>query len=158
MSKLSLSKKINFCDKINKIDNDNFDHFDKSLQKVLLSFYVVQLTEIDGLQNIVVYRDPSPAPRPDPVEYNMLEYFNIEALHKMLAQVMGSTSVRLPCLFTGKIVRFDFGISKFKAVAPEGLVAVKTFQDVFNDIILLNYSTEILPDQWSNLNQSQVRR
>ena len=46
---------------------------------------------------------------------------------------------------------------KFKLVAPEGLVAVKTFVDVFNDLILLNYTSEILPEQWSNLSQSQVK-
>lgn len=46
--------------------------------------------------------------------------------------------------------------NQFKLVAPEGLVAVKTFIDVFNDIMLLNYSNEILPEQWSNLNQAQV--
>jgi hypothetical protein len=77
-----------------------------------------------------VVRTPSPPPRPDPVENIAIENFTIESLHKMYNQ--------------------------FKLVAPEGLVAVKTFVDVFNDIILLNYSNEILPEQWSNLNQNQV--
>jgi hypothetical protein len=45
---------------------------------------------------------------------------------------------------------------KFKLVAPEGLVAMKTFVEIFNDLILLNFGNEILPEQWSNLNQNQV--
>jgi hypothetical protein len=35
-------------------------------------------------------------------------------------------------------------------------VALKTFVDVFNDLILLNYGSEILPEQWSNLGQNQI--
>lgn len=42
-------------------------------------------------------------------------------------------------------------------VAPEGLVAVKTFIDIYNDMIMLNSNNEILPDQWSNLTSTQVR-
>ncbi len=75
-------------------------------------------------------RTPSPPPRPDPVENIAVEHFTIDSLHKMFYQ--------------------------FKLVAPEGLVAVKTFIDVFNDIMLLNYSNEILPEQWSSLNLTQV--
>ncbi len=75
-------------------------------------------------------RTPSPPPRPDPIENIAVEHFTIDSLRKMFNQ--------------------------FRLVAPEGLVAVKTFIDVFSDIMLLNYSNEILPEQWSNLNQSQV--
>ena len=47
---------------------------------------------------------------------------------------------------------------QFKLVAPEGLVAVKSFIDIFNDLILLNYGNEILPEQWSNLTQPQIEQ
>ena len=47
---------------------------------------------------------------------------------------------------------------QFKLVAPEGLVAVKSFIDIFNDLILLNYGNEILPETWSNLNQIQIEQ
>jgi hypothetical protein len=47
---------------------------------------------------------------------------------------------------------------QFKLVAPEGLVAVKSFIDIFNDLILLNYGNEILPEQWSNLSQTQIEQ
>ena len=41
-------------------------------------------------------------------------------------------------------------------MAPEGLVAIKIFVEIFNDLILLNYGNEILPEQWSNLTSNQA--
>lgn len=75
-------------------------------------------------------RTPSPPARPDPVEFTPVENFTIDSLRKMFKQ--------------------------FQLVAPEGLVATKTFVDIFNDLILLNFGNEILPEQWSNLNQAQI--
>ena len=75
-------------------------------------------------------RTPSPPPRPEAVEIIPVENFTIESLRKMHKQ--------------------------FELVAPEGLVAAKTFVDIFNDLILLNFGDEILPEQWSNLSQSQI--
>ena len=42
-------------------------------------------------------------------------------------------------------------------MAPEGLVAIKTFVDIYSDLATLNYGTEILPENWCNLSQSQVK-
>lgn len=80
--------------------------------------------------DVVVLRTPTPPPRPDPIESVTLEHFTIESLYKIFNQ--------------------------FKQVAPEGLVAIKTFVEIFNDLILLNYGSEILPDQWSNMTPQQV--
>lgn len=80
--------------------------------------------------DVVVLRTPTPPPRPDPIESVTLEHFTIESLYKIFNQ--------------------------FKQVAPEGLVALKTFTEIFNDLILLNYGTEILPDQWSSMTPQQV--
>jgi hypothetical protein len=41
-------------------------------------------------------------------------------------------------------------------VAPDGLVALKSFADIFNELVLLNYDNEILPETWASLNASQV--
>ena len=41
-------------------------------------------------------------------------------------------------------------------MVPEGLVAIKIFVEIFNDLILLNYGNEILPEQWSNLTSNQA--
>ena len=80
----------------------------------------------------MVLRTPSPPPRPEAAEEIKIEYFTIDSLYKMMTQ--------------------------FKQVAPDGLVTVKAFTEIFNDLMLLNYDTEILPEQWSNLNQNQVRK
>ena len=80
--------------------------------------------------DVVIMRTPTPPPRPDPMESITVELFTIESLRKMHNQ--------------------------FKLVAPEGLVSVKTFAEIFNDLILLNYGNEILPEQWSNLNANQA--
>lgn len=45
---------------------------------------------------------------------------------------------------------------QFKLVAPEGLVAIKTFVDIYTDLATLNYGTEVMPENWSNLSQTQV--
>lgn len=75
-------------------------------------------------------RTPSPPPRPEAVEIIPVENFTIDSLRKMHKQ--------------------------FQLVAPEGLVTTKTFVDIFNDLILLNFGNEILPEQWSNISQSQI--
>jgi hypothetical protein len=36
------------------------------------------------------------------------------------------------------------------------LLALKSFAEIFNELILLNYDNEILPDQWANLNPRQI--
>jgi hypothetical protein len=77
-----------------------------------------------------VLRSPTPPRRPDPVEQMTPELFSIEALSLMYEQ--------------------------FKLVAPEGLVAIKTFVDIYTDLATLNYGTEVMPDNWSNLSQTQV--
>lgn len=61
-------------------------------------------------------------------------------------------------LFTILIINFLFFYNEFqfKMVAPEGLVAVKIFVEIFNDLILLNYGNDILPEQWSNLTSNQA--
>lgn len=41
-------------------------------------------------------------------------------------------------------------------MAPEGLVSIKTFIEILNELMLLNYGSETLPEQWLNLSQSQV--
>ena len=33
---------------------------------------------------------------------------------------------------------------------------MKTFADIYSDLATLNYGTEILPENWSNLNQNQI--
>ena len=33
---------------------------------------------------------------------------------------------------------------------------MKTFADIYSDLATLNYGTEVLPENWSNLNQTQV--
>jgi hypothetical protein len=75
-------------------------------------------------------RTPSPPPRPISIEAPSVENFTIDSLRKIFKQ--------------------------FQLVAPEGLVATKTFTDIFNDLILLNFGNEILPEQWSNLSQAQI--
>ncbi len=75
-------------------------------------------------------RTPSPPPRPDAIEDIKVEYFTIDSLYKMLAQ--------------------------FKQVAPDGLVSVKLFGEIFNDLIFLNFENEILPEQWTTLNSNQI--
>ena len=78
----------------------------------------------------MVVRTPSPPPRPETIDDVKLEYFTIDSLYKMLGQ--------------------------FKKIAPSGLITVKEFAEILNDLVLLNYENEILPEQWANLNQSQV--
>lgn len=75
-------------------------------------------------------RSSTPPPQLDLIEQIAVENFRIDSLQKMFYQ--------------------------FKLVAPEGLVAVKSFIDIFNDLMLLNYGNDILPEQWSNLSHSQI--
>jgi hypothetical protein len=80
--------------------------------------------------DVIVMRTPSPPPRPHPVEPISSEYFTIDSLRIMLRQ--------------------------FRLVAPEGLIAIKSFIDLYNDLVMLNYSNEILPDQWAQLTTAQI--
>ena len=122
---------IRFLKEMKSIENmsDYVKYSIEHKQKLKLEL-TLQQDEFIIESDIVIMRTPSPPPRPDPIESITVELFSIESLRKMYNQ--------------------------FKLVAPEGLISVKTFTEIFNDLILLNYGSEVLPDQWSNLTQSQI--
>lgn len=101
-------------------------------------------------------RTPSPPPRPEPIELISVEHFSVESLNKMLNQVYNWDFCLDELDIKDIIIDIFSCLIKFKQVAPEGLVAIKTFIEIFNELVLLNYGNETLPEQWLNLSQNQV--
>ena len=123
---------IRYLNEMKSIDTmSDFIKFAIENKQKIKQELTLQQDEFIMEHDVVIFKTPSPPPRPDPMEHITVELFTVESLRKMHIQ--------------------------FKQVAPEGLVSVKTFSDVISDLILLNYGNEILPEQWSNLNPNQVR-
>ncbi|CAF1537187.1 unnamed protein product, partial [Didymodactylos carnosus] len=81
-------------------------------------------------EDVIVAPAPAPPPRPAPIEIPSNELFTIEQLKQLYQQ--------------------------FSVTAPSGLISIKTFIDLYSDLIAVTVGQRPLPDLWTNMDQSQI--
>ena len=51
---------------------------------------------------------------------------------------------------------WSFSFLQFALTAPTGMIAAKSFQEMFADLMTLTHGAETVPDAWLNVNGDKV--
>lgn len=82
-------------------------------------------------EDVKTVRTPSPKQRPQPAELPHPEYFSVDQLLSLYTQ--------------------------FALIAPDGVLSIKSFIDIFQEFTSLTHGMELLPDAWMNVTVGQLQ-